>query len=64
MAGDNYHNGYVPVAGHTFGVKDAVDEFFGGAGHDHRVYTTTRHDVETGQMPQWYVLKCSDIPRA
>ena len=64
MAGDDYHNGYVPVAGHTFGVKDAVDEFFGGAGHDHRVYTTTRHDVETGQMPQWYVLKCSDIPRA
>ena len=59
MAGDDYFNGYVPHAKYTFGVKDAVDEFFGGA-RDHRVYVTTASDVDAGVMPQWYVLKCAE----
>ena len=29
FAGDDYFNGFVPQAGYTFGVRDAVDEFFG-----------------------------------
>jgi predicted O-methyltransferase YrrM len=63
MAGDDYYNGYVNGAAYSFGVKDAVDEFFGGA-RDHRVYVTTKHDVEAaaagGAMPQWYVYKCAE----
>ena len=47
----------------VFGVKDAVDEFFGGGARDHRVYVTTHHDFDARpepQMPQWYVLKCAE----
>ena len=63
MAGDDYHNGWVEIARYTFGVKDAVDEFFGGGARDHRVYVTTHHDFDARpepQMPQWYVLKCAE----
>ena len=58
MAGDDYFTGFVPKAGYTFGVRDAVDEFFGRA--DHRVYATKHSDVDAAglAMPQWYVLKC------
>ena len=63
MAGDDYHNGWVEIARYTFGVKDAVDEFFGGGARDHRVYVTTHHDFDARpepQMPQWYVFKCAE----
>ena len=56
FTGDDYYNGYVARAGYTFGVKDAVDEFF--AGINHRVYLSDYADAEEGAFQQWYVLKC------
>jgi hypothetical protein len=56
MAGDDYHNGFVPQAGYSFGVKDAVDEFFVGE-KKHRVYLT---EHESGGLQNWYVLKCQE----
>ena len=60
MAGDDYYNGYVPLAGYTFGVKDAVDEF--AAARNHRVYISGQAWMDAGSalMQQWYMLKCAD----
>ena len=60
MAGDDYFNGYVPLAKYTFGVKDAVDEF--ASAHNHRVYITSRAWVhhDAALMQQWYVYKCAE----
>jgi len=52
MSGDDYKNGFVQLAGYSFGVKDAVDEFFGKK--NHRVYMTEGDDLHL----QWYVMKC------
>ena len=63
FCGNDYFTGLVPAADAVFGVKDAVDEFFGGGARDHRVYVTTHHDFDARpepQMPQWYVLKCAE----
>lgn len=63
MAGDDYYNGYVPIADYTFGVKDAVDEFFGGE-RNHRVYATRpcvgQCDPDRAIFQNWYVLKCAE----
>ena len=60
MAGDDYYNGYVPLAGDTFGVKDAGDEF--AAARNHRVYISGQAWMDEGSalMQQWYMLKCAD----
>ena len=55
FAGNDYASGYVPVAGYTFGVKDAVDEF--AAVRDLRVHAT-REDDPDGAAPDWFILKC------
>ena len=56
FAGNDYFNGYVPVAGYTFGVKDAVDEF--AAVRDLRVHVTRENDPD-GAAPDWFILKCA-----
>ncbi|GMH78769.1 hypothetical protein TL16_g07927 [Triparma laevis f. inornata] len=56
FAGDDYYNGYVSQAGYTFGVRDAVDEFFSNI--NHRTYATDYANAEEGIMQQWWVLKC------
>ena len=56
FAGNDYFTGYVPSAGLTFGVKDAVDEF--AAARNARVYVTRDVDPD-GCCPDWYVLKCA-----
>ena len=58
IAGDDYYNGYVPLAGNTFGVKDAVDEF--AAKKNHRVYSSGYGDDRLGKHPQWYIFKCAE----
>ena len=61
MAGDDLFDGFVEEADYTFGVKDAVDEFFGGK-RNHRVYMT--RDAGNVNTPDvflnWYVLKCAE----
>ncbi len=57
FAGDDYYNGYVHQAGYTFGVRDAVDEFFSDL--NHRIYATDFANAAEGVLQQWYVLKCS-----
>mmetsp|Transcript_18159 Transcript_18159/g.33756 ORF Transcript_18159/g.33756 Transcript_18159/m.33756 type:complete len:258 (-) Transcript_18159:31-804(-) len=56
FAGDDYYNGFVLDAGYTFGVRDAVEEFFGNI--NHRVYATDAEGSEEA-FQQWYVLKCA-----
>ena len=63
MAGDDYFSGFVDAAGYSFGVKDAVDEFF--ARKNHRVQLTSSSQMGAfigGDflMQQWYVLKCAE----
>ena len=53
--GNDYLNGYVPAAGYTFGVKDAVDEFASVRGI--RVHVTRENDPD-GAAPDWFILKC------
>ena len=53
--GNDYLNGYVPAAGYTFGVKDAVDEF--ASVHGIRVHVTSENDPD-GAAPDWFILKC------
>ncbi|GMI43698.1 hypothetical protein TeGR_g2455 [Tetraparma gracilis] len=57
MAGDDYFNGFVHLAGYSFGVKDAVDQF--AAEVKHRVYLTNPEDGPGG-LPNWYMLKCAE----
>lgn len=60
IAGSDYFNGFVPALGRSLGVRDAVDVFFGSAGADHRVYSTSEQDVDSGALPIWFVLKCAE----
>ena len=57
IGGDDYHNGFTYDHIYSFGVKDAVDEFF--AKKNHRVYVT--YELTEGQsLTNWYVIKCSE----
>jgi hypothetical protein len=60
IAGSNYFNGFVPALSRSLGVRDAVDVFFGGAGVDHRIYSTLEQDIDHGVLPIWYMLKCAE----
>ena len=57
IAGDDYFNGFVFLAGYSFGVKDAVDQF--AAEVKHRVYLTGPEEGPGG-LPNWYMLKCCE----
>ena len=56
FAGDDYFNGFVKQAGYSFGVRDAVDEFFGE--RNYRVQATGYAFPNEGVFQQWYVMKC------
>lgn len=58
MGGDDYFNGFVLGAQHSFGVKDAVDEFFNAK--KHRVYASGFADSTRSIFQQWYVFKCAE----